>query len=99
MAIRRRRAGLRPASGAGTHRPAQGEQIELALPGRVQELEPAVHVLDQARAALDPVAVIETLHAPDDPHLGLVDVAADHARDRAPARLGGERLLKHVTIA
>ena len=50
--------------------------------------------LDQRGAALHPVAVVAVEDAVDVAHLGMVDVAADHAVDAAPARFARERLLE-----
>ena len=59
-----------------------GHQVEAALPRPVDQLEAAVPVLDQRRAALDPVAVVAVLDAFDGADLRLVHVAADHAATR-----------------
>ena len=53
-------------------------------------------MLDQGRAAFDPVAVVAVEDAADLADLGLVDVAADHAVDAAPPRLVGDRVLEVV---
>ena len=53
-----------------------------------------VEILDQRGAAFDPVAVVAVEDAVDVADLGLVDVAADHAVDAAPARLAGHRVLE-----
>ena len=58
----------------------------------MQDFEPTVAMLDQRRAALDPVAVVAVEHAVDVADLGVVDMAADDAVDVARARLGGDRV-------
>src|SRR5580658_7714117 len=64
-----------------------GERVERPQRCPVQDLEPAVEMLDESGAALDPVAVVAIEDAADVAHLGLVDVAADDAVDAALARL------------
>ena len=56
-------------------------------------------MLDQRGQALDPVAVVGIGQAVDHPQLGMVDVAADHAVDAAPARLADHRQLEVVDEA
>src|SRR6185436_2354635 len=56
---------------------------ELPLGRPLDDLEPAVAMLDQRRAALDPVAVVAIEDAVDGLDLGLVDVAAHHAIEAA----------------
>ena len=56
----------------------------------LQNLQPAVEVLDQRGAAFHPVAVVDVGDVADLAHLGLVDMAADHPVDAAPARLVGD---------
>ena len=58
------------------------------------DAQAAVEMLDQRRAALHPVAVVAVEDAVDVADLGLMDVAADHAVDAAPARLAGDRVLE-----
>ena len=62
--------------------------------GPADELEASVVMLDQRRAALHPVAAIVVGDAEIVVHRGAVDVAADHAVDRALPRLARERLLE-----
>src|SRR5580704_801494 len=81
-----RRNVLSDVAGAPDHGP--GTQLR-----PLQNLQPPVEVLDQGGAALDPVAVVDIGDAADLAHLGLVDVAADHPVDAAPARLVGDRQL------
>src|SRR5579871_2095166 len=64
----------------------------------LQDLEPAVAMLDQRRAALHPVAVVAVEDRADLPDLGLVDMAADHAVDPTPAGFLGQRQLEIVDI-
>src|ERR1700761_3702189 len=59
------------------------------LVGPVEQLHPAVMMLDQRGAALDPVAIVIIGHAGDVAHLGGVDMPAHHAIDAADA--GGMR--------
>ncbi len=56
--------------------------------GPGDDLEPAVVVLDERRAALDPVAAIHVADAVLVADGGVVDVAADHAVGAVPPRLG-----------
>ena len=56
------------------------DQHRLRL-GPAQQAQPAAEVLDQRRAALDPVAVVAVGDAVDLGDLRAVDVAADHAVD------------------
>ena len=79
---------LRPAGPV----PASG----LIRPG--DDLEMAVVVLDQRRAALDPVAAIHVADAALVADHRVVDVAADHAVGVVAPRLGGERLLERADI-
>ena len=44
-------------------------------------------VLDQSGQALDPIAVVTVEHPVDLTHLGVVDMATDHAMQPAPTRL------------
>ncbi len=60
-------------------------RVERAQRHPMQDLEPAVVMLDQRRAALDPVAVVAVKHAADVADLGMMDVAADDAVDAARA--------------
>src|SRR5271165_6213288 len=52
--------------------------------GPVDQLQPAVMVLDERGAAFDPVAVIEIQHTLHLAHFGMMDVAADHPVEAAP---------------
>ena len=65
-----------------------------AVPRPIDDLQLAVGMLDERGQALDPVAVVGVEHAVDVAHLGVVDVAADHAVDAAPARLACQRASK-----
>ena len=56
-------------------------------------------VLDQRRQALDPIAVVAVQRAVDHAHLGMVDVAADHAVHAAPACLARDRSFVDSYIA
>jgi len=56
-------------------------------------------VLDQRRQALDPVAVVAVEDAVDLAHLGVVDVAADHAMRAAAARFACDGDLEVVDVA
>ena len=58
----------------------------------------AADLLDEGRAALDPVAAIEIAQASDVAVGGVVDVAADDAVGAAPARLLRERVLEFADI-
>src|SRR3546814_2969782 len=62
--------------------------------GTGQDLQAAVHVLDQRRAAFHPIAVVDVEHAVDHAHLGGVDMAADDSVDALAPGLGHHRLLE-----
>ena len=66
--------------------------------GPGDDLESAVRVLGDRRAALDPVAAIDVADAELVVDLGVVDVAADDAVDAAAVRLGGQRLLEVADV-
>ena len=53
--------------------------------GPVHDAQPAVEILDQRRATLDPVAVVAVQDAVDVADLGMMNVTADNAIDTAPA--------------
>ena len=60
----------------------------------LDDLEPPVEVLDDRRAAFDPVAAIDVAQAGVVADHGMMDVPADHAVNAAPASFGGERGLE-----
>src|SRR5581483_8910337 len=74
-------------------RPARPRFLAHGLAPRDQ-LEIAGIVLDDGRAAFDPVAAVEVADAVDHLALGVVDVAADDAVEAAAAGLGEERALE-----
>ena len=53
----------------------------------VDDLQPAIGMLDHRRQAVDPVTVVGVDDAVDLAQLGVVNVAADNALCAAPARL------------
>ena len=57
----------------------------------VDEFDLAVEILNQRRAAFDPVAAVQVLHAVNHLHLGAVNVAADDAVRLVAAGHGSER--------
>src|ERR1700685_2396970 len=54
--------------------------------GPIDQPQLTIHVLDERRATLHPIAVIAIQYAVDVAHLGPVDVAANHGIDSALAR-------------
>ena len=72
---------------------ARREERQAVQRGPIHQLQPAVMVLDECGAAFDPVAVVDVQHAVHLAHLGVVDVAADHAVEAAATGLAGKRLL------
>jgi hypothetical protein len=64
----------------------------------MQELEAAVAMLGQRRAALDPVAVVAVQHVVHHAHLRAVDVAADQAVDPLLACRPGDRVLEVADV-
>ena len=70
------------------------ELLARDLLGPVHDAQAAVEILDQRGAALHPVAVVAVEDAVDVADLGVMDVAADHAVDAAPARLAGDGVLE-----
>lgn len=66
--------------------------------GPAQDFQAAVGVLDQGRAAFDPVAVVAVEDAVDGPHLGGMDVAADHAVGAPLSRFGDHRHLEAADV-
>src|SRR5215469_4181439 len=84
---------MRISSGGG-----EAQHREAADGRPVEDLEAPVGMLDQRRAALHPVAVVAVEHVVEPPDLGLVDMAADHAVDLAPAGFFGQRHLEIVDI-
>src|SRR5262249_34985210 len=89
-------AGDSPIGGLGVG-PGLGEprlrvqRVEGAQLDPVNDLEPAVPVLDEGGAAFDPVAVVTVDNVTDRANLGLVDVAADDAVEAAAPRLVSHR--------
>ena len=81
------------ASWAGASRVGSLDDSARALLGPAHDAQAALEILDQRRAAFDPVAVVAVEDAVDVADLGVVDVAADHAIDAAPARLVGHGVL------
>ena len=77
----------------------QAQHREAAQARPFQDLEPAVGMLHQGRAALDPIAVVAIEDGAELADLGLMDMAADDTVDPAPARLIGQRHLEIVDIA
>ena len=67
---------------------------ELPLGRPLDDLEPAVAMLDQGGAALHPVAIVAVEDAVDDLDLGLVDVAAHHAVEAAALGFLRHRMLE-----
>jgi hypothetical protein len=59
----------------------------------LQDLQPAVIVLNESPAAFDPVAVVAVQNPVDRADFGAMDVAADDAAGMAPARFGDNRVL------
>src|SRR4051812_48751624 len=85
-----------PSSRAGSQlRNRRGLLLRIG-PG--EDLETAVLVFDQRRAALDPVAAIHVADAVLVADDSAMDVAADHAISAMPARLGGQRRLERADV-
>src|SRR5579872_1238771 len=78
---------------------SDAQHREAAQVRPLQDLELAVAMFDQRRAALHPVAVVAVENRADLSDFGLVDMAADHAVDPAPAGLLGQRLLEIVDVS
>ena len=72
---------------------ARGGVVEAVGRGPVQDFQAAVEMLDQGRAAFDPIAVVGIKDIADLAHLGVMDVAADDAVEAAAARHLGHRLV------
>ena len=68
--------------------------LETAKGAALQDLQPAVEVLDQRRATLGPVTVIAVENAVDHTDLRVMDMAADHAVHVPSARFPGEHDLE-----
>ncbi|ABA51161.1 hypothetical protein BURPS1710b_1413 [Burkholderia pseudomallei 1710b] len=83
---RRQSSGGSGGGGFGLARQRGGRR---AHHGPVDDLQLALHRLDERGQALDPVAVVAVQHAVDVADLGLVDVAADDAVAAAAARFVG----------
>ena len=77
-----------PAARAATAEPALARRRI----GPGDDLETAVLVLGERRAALHPVAAIHVADAVVVTDHGVVDVAADHAFGAVTPRFGGERV-------
>ena len=66
--------------------------------GPIDDLEAAVLVLDQRRAAFHPIAAIHVADAEIVVHHRVMDMAADHAVDLVAMRFRGQRLLEGADI-
>src|SRR5271170_1764794 len=75
---------------------ARGEERELVERRPIDQLQPAVVMLDQRGAALHPVTVVDVKHAGHLAHFGVMDVAANHAVEAAPPRLRGDGAFEPV---
>jgi hypothetical protein len=62
--------------------------------GPVDDFHPAIGILNQGRAAFDPITVIAVQNAINFPHFCMVDVTADHAIDTALFGLMGNGFFK-----
>src|SRR5712672_4228165 len=90
---------LRPESSSGGTRCDAGHRRDPAQRiGPGDDLEPAVFVLGQRRAAFHPVAAIHVADAVLVTDGGVMDVAADHPVGAVPPRFAGQRLFEGADI-
>src|SRR5580658_3077676 len=75
---------------------ARSEERQPVQCGPIDQFHAAVVMLNECRAAFDPVAIVHVHDAVDLAHFGVVDVAADHAVETAAARLGGQSGLETI---
>src|SRR5271165_1228609 len=64
----------------------------------IDKLEPAIEMLDERGAALDPIAVIAIKHTVHLANLGVMDVAADDTINTTTVRLGGHRIRERADV-
>src|SRR5262249_53004201 len=68
------------------------------LVGPTHDLEPAVEMLDDDAAALDPIAALHVANAEIVVNRGVMDVAANHPVNRVAARFLGKGALEFADI-